>query len=395
MLGKSLRIFSLFGIPVYLHASFFIIVPLLAWFLSESVPIYAQWTTVEADVVELFQITRDPDTGAYDTGRPVAGFLFGVALTLGLYLSVLVHEFGHALTALPYGVKTERITLWFLGGLAGFKQMPRQKGAEAVVAIAGPITSLAVAGVCLALAIVSSGEATVWQLVVQSLVVVNVILAVFNMIPALPMDGGRVLRSLLALVLPFETATFASVVVSRVFAVLFVVVGLWQIDLMLAAIGVFIWMAGGAENRQAALESALKDVRVGDVMNRNVTAVPPMLPIGELVRQMMQTRIAAFPVLDEQGVVVGTIGVPELESEPPPDQTVASVMRTDLCRQSPSASMQDAINAMSQGNHDRCIVVDDAGRLLGLVSKTDLLHHLQVRQVINATPDEPSRTWTN
>ena len=390
MFGRGFKIFTLFGIPVYLDISFFLIVPLFAYLIGQSLPVYAQWTGVQAAAFELFQITpvdargNPVDVGqvraaAYNVGRPWAAIAFGAAMTLGLYLSVLVHEFGHALTARAYGVRTERVTLWFLGGVAGFERMPRQPGAEAVVAIVGPLVSFAVAGLLWMISGITSQEATAWQLVIQSLSIVNLVLATFNLLPALPLDGGRVLRSLLALAMPYRQATGVSAIISKSLAFLLGIVALVGGNLMLVAIAIFIWFAVNAETRQTAVESLLKGLRVGDLMVRDVEVVRPDTSAGALLQAMLQRRHLGFPVVEEDGRVVGVVGLRELQDGFDPNTPVAALMNRNFCTQSPTALAQDAFDSMSSSGFARCIVVDPYGRLLGLLTKGDLMRHIQIR----------------
>lgn len=391
MFGRGFRIFSIFGIPVHLDISFFIIVPLFALLIARSIPVYAQWTGVTDAAFEFFEITpltaEGEPTGTgqrpvrYDVGRPGAAFLFGLALTLGLYVSVLIHEFGHALTARAYGVKTERVTLWFLGGIAGFERMPTQPGGEAVVAIVGPITSYAVAGVLWVLAVVSSEGATLWQLAVQSLAVINVFLATFNLLPALPLDGGRVLRSLLALGMPYIRATQISGAISKTLALLLGLAAFLAGNLILVAIAVFIWLAVNAETQQSYIEDLLRDVHVDEVMVRDVMTVPPDLPAGELLQEMIRRRHLGFPVVDEAGRVLGIVGLRDLPEGFDPNQPVSAIMRTDICRQPAGATAQDAFDQMGRQGFPRCVVTDEQGMLQGLLTKADLIRLIQVRSI--------------
>ena len=274
MFGRGFKLFTLFGIPVYLDVSFFLIVPLFAWLLSSNLPLYGKAVHLEQQTRQAFDVTQAAN-GGYDIGRPGLAFGFGALVTLGLYASVLVHEFGHALTARGFGVRTDRVTLWFLGGIASFERMPRQPGAEAVVAVVGPLTSYAVAGGLWLAAFATPADWFGWQLVVRTLSLVNLVLATFNLLPALPLDGGRVLRSLLALAMPYVRATAISAGISKVLALLLGLSAFFTGSLFAVAIAVFIWLAVNAETRQSVVETLLKGVRVGDLMVRDVETVSP------------------------------------------------------------------------------------------------------------------------
>ncbi len=388
MFGRGFKILTLFGIPVYLDISFFIIVPLFAWLLSQNLMAYAQMVGLADQTIEFFgvqpvdgqgQPVAEEQAVTFRMSRPGLALVFGVAVTLGLYLSVLIHEFGHALTARLYGVPTERVTLWFLGGIASFERMPRQPGAEAIVAIAGPLTSFAVAGLFALLAAFTSDGLYMWQLIVRSLAAVNLILAIFNLLPALPLDGGRVLRSLLALFMPYLRATSIAAAVSKLLALLLALSVFFTGSLMMVAIAIFIWLAVNAETRQSAVEELLRGVRVGDVMVRDVMTVRPETPAGALLEEMIRRRHLGFPVTDESGRVLGVIGLRDFPEGFDPNQPASSLMQTNFCHLSPDAPAMAAFEEMGRNNFGRCLVLRADGRLEGLVAKSDLMRLLQIR----------------
>ena len=383
MFGRGFKLFTLFGIPVYLDVSFFIIVPLFAWLLSSSLPVYGEAVNLGEQTRQAFDLTQNAD-GGYAVGRSGLAFVFGALVTLGLYASVLVHEFGHALTAKRFGVKTERVTLWFLGGIASFERMPRQPGAEAIVAIVGPLTSFAVAGVLWLIALVSPGDLFGWQLVVRTLSVINLVLAIFNLLPAIPLDGGRVLRSLLALGMPYVRATAISAAISKFLAVLLGLSAFFTGSLFAVAIAVFIWLAVNAETRQSVVETLLKGVRVGDLMVRDVETVSPEMPAAGLFDEMIRRRHLGFPVVDADRRILGVVGLRDLTETPPAGATVADVMHTQLCVMPPAAPAQAAFDEMGRRGFMRCVVAEADGRLLGLLTKSDLMRLIRVRTAATA-----------
>src|SRR5690606_10083870 len=212
--GGILLPFRLLGVPVRLDVTFLLALPLFAYVIGSQLPEF----TAQLRQVALL---RDPDLAR----RLVPGqsesvaWLVGLVAALGLFASVLVHELGHAVVARLYGVRTLEIRLWFLGGVAQFKDLPRRRGAEAIVALAGPATSLAL-GALLWLALPSVPLGSTATTVVAYLGITNVGLALFNLLPAIPLDGGRVLRSLLALAMPRLRATNVAVAISAALAAL-------------------------------------------------------------------------------------------------------------------------------------------------------------------------------
>jgi Zn-dependent protease/CBS domain-containing protein len=358
--------FKLLGIPLYLDVTFLIILPLFAWLIASQ---------IEAFIVAAgLPIAAEPlITGA-------TPYWLGLASAIGLFISVVIHELGHAVTGRAYGVETERITLWLLGGMAQFKEMPRQRGGEAVVAIAGPITSFALAIVGWALLQVIPTELSALYFVLSYVTFMNVALAVFNLIPALPLDGGRVLRSLLALRMDQLRATQVSAGISRFLAVTLGLLGLLAFNLFLILIAFFIYMAVTAESRYAAFTTALEDIGVADLMTRQVMTVSAQTNVSELIDRMFREARLGYPVTDEAHRVVGFIELEHVQGAPK-TATVAAHMTREVPRIAVMASAQEAFELMSKHDFGRLIVVDPGGDMVGILTKTDLIRALQVRLV--------------
>ena len=351
--------FKLLGIPISLDRSFLIVLPLFAWLIGSQVPNY----------LAALGGAVDPrlSTGTFP-------YLLGLAAALGLFASVLVHELGHAVAGRMYGVKTKEITLWFFGGVAQFDDMPRQRGAEAVVAIAGPVTSVALAGLFWGVLQAGSfGPAALF--VVSYLVYTNGALAVFNLLPALPLDGGRVLRSLLALKLDHLRATKISVRVSQVAAVLLGLFGLYSRNFFLAAIAFFIFNASRNEARYAVVTRALDPLKVRDLMHREVVTVEPEMRLESFTQLLAFKRQASFPVVDRDGHLLGLVTRHAAEGRPG-DAEVGSVV-------SPAETIledEDALAALKRmaGNSlGQLIVTDALGKLVGTLSAADLAQRMQ------------------
>ncbi|TPE53864.1 site-2 protease family protein [Amaricoccus solimangrovi] len=215
---RALRLGRFAGIDVYAHWTFALLIGWVGWL---------SWQR----------------TGS------LAGVLGGVGLVLGLFLCVVLHEYGHALTARRFGIGTRRITLLPIGGLALLEAMPSRPREEILVALAGPAVNVAIAcGVYAWLALGLPPGAGFAQTMLEA----NLVLAVFNLIPAFPMDGGRVLRALIWTRLPIARATWAAAWVGRAVAVGFAAYGLATGNPVIALIAAFVWFAGGAEARAVA-----------------------------------------------------------------------------------------------------------------------------------------------
>jgi Zn-dependent protease/CBS domain-containing protein len=366
--------FRLAGIPLYVDLSFLIILPLMVWTIARNI-VY---------------IVREGGVGI-DPAIVSVGFMplaLGVVGALGLFTCVVLHELGHSITAQRYGVKVRRITLWFLGGVAEFEEIPRQRGAEAVVAIAGPLVSFALAGVFFALTrIVPRTLPSVW-LISLYLFYVNMMLGLFNLLPALPLDGGRILRSLLALKMPYLRATAVAGQVAKIIAVL---MGLWGLGLLSALLGgpirpnlwmivvaFFIYMAANSETQQALIVEMLKGIGVRELMNPGVRTVPAWMTVGQLYQFMIQNHLKGFPVVDQNNRLIGMIEMSQLQSVDP-NTPVWQVMSTEVRGINQRASALDAFAEISRNGFGRLVVFDDDKNMVGIITKTDLMRAIQIR----------------
>jgi Zn-dependent protease/predicted transcriptional regulator len=357
--------FRLAGIPLYLDATFLIILPLLAWLIANQLDVY----------VRLFGLPID----ARAVRASGQAYLLGLLAALGLFASVVVHELGHALVGRRYGVRVRRITLWLLGGMAQFEEIPRQRGAEAVIAIAGPLVSLAVAAVSRA-ALGAVEGSVAGQFVFGYLAYMNVALAMFNLLPALPLDGGRVLRSVLALWLPYLRATQIAAGISSGLAILLGLYGFLSANLFLLLIAFFVYMAGSAETQHIVIGDLLRDIGVRDVMTRDVETVGVDLPLADLLQKMLRERHLGYPVVDAAGRLVGIVDLKHVQGARS-DAVVGDVMSREVVTIPESGTALHAFEVMSAHDFSRLVVVDGHKAMVGIVSKTDLVRAIQVRVV--------------
>lgn len=377
MFAQTIRLpFRLLGIPVSLDLSFLIVLPLFAFLIGSQLPVYLQ----------LLQISPQPELLQGPTP-----YLLGLLAALGLFLSVLIHELGHALTARAYGVQTREITLWLLGGVAQLEHIPRSRGAEAVIAIAGPIVSVLLSGLFgLLRGLVPSG-ATEGQFLLGYLSFINLSLALFNLLPALPLDGGRILRSLLALSKPYLEATRTAATVSKILAFALGLLGLFSGNLFMLLIAFFIFMAASAEAEQAVLNRTLEGLWVRDLMTREISSVPPSLSVAELLEKMMLERHVGYPVVEE-GRLLGLISLEDLRGASPQTRVVER-MRPPLQVDEQTEALT-ALQRMAEQGFSRLLITDAYGNLVGILSKTDLLRALQLRAAQMSLSDRPSpRAW--
>ncbi len=354
--------FKLLGIPLKLDISFLLVLPLFAWLIGSRIPAYINLLGLEIDPTSL--------------QRGFTPYFLGLIAALGLFVSVVIHELGHAVTARIFKVKTKDITLWFLGGVAQLEDMPRKRGAEAIIAIAGPITSLLLAG-CFELLRQGLAGGAAPLFVLSYLAITNVVLAVFNLLPALPLDGGRVLRSLLALRLPYLRATRISANISRLLAVILGIFGLLSFNLLLVAIAFFIFIAVQSEATYAFLSETLENLSVSKLMTTEISSVAPDMSVEELLEFMLAKKHLAYPVVDKE--LLGIITLRQIRSLDNEDKITEVMSPPSMI--SVNAGALEALKHLSQPGVDMLVVVDNQEQMLGVVTKTDLLRVIQISGV--------------
>lgn len=264
---RGIRIGSAFGIPIRLDLTFLIVLPLFAWLIGSDV---ANLTLV---INELFGTSID---GAAISDGSLQWILGGAA-AIGLFAGVLLHEFGHSLVAMRYGYEIESITLWLFGGVARFKEIPEDWKQEFTIAVAGPIVSVAIGLVSYAGFLLLPESQAPAQFVLGYLALVNITLAAFNMLPGFPMDGGRVLRAILARSRPHAKATQMAAEVGKVFAFLLGIFGLF-FNLFLVALAFFIYIGASGEAQQTVLLGILFGPLVLVVSYLFTAATGPSVP---------------------------------------------------------------------------------------------------------------------
>ncbi|WP_324760043.1 site-2 protease family protein [Haloarcula montana] len=371
---RNFHLTTIWGIPIRISLSLLIFLPVLAWLISSTAQI-----EVYAGIVSVLAGTQ------LDLARLQAGstpWLIGGAAAIGLFASVALHELGHSYAAMRYGLETESITLWILGGLASFKTIPREWDREFWIAVAGPITSILVGAVCYAALLILPASATVVLFVVGWLAVTNVVLAVFNMLPAFPMDGGRVLRALLARNRPYASATRIAARIGTVFAVLFAVVGVLSFSPLLLLLALFIYGAATGESRTVALADLLEGLTVGDVARPATATVEASATVEELVDRMFADRTTEFTVTDG-GDVVGVVTVQDFRALSKAEReadTVADLMETDLPRFEETMGAFDALVELDTGGSGAALVDGPSGTRV--VSRQDFSSAMEMRRLI-------------
>lgn len=350
------------------------------------VPVGVNWSVLVIFALIAAGLSAGQFPNAYPDRSPWAYALAGISAAVVFLLGLLAHEVSHAVVAQRNGIPVKGITLWLFGGVAELQGEADSPGKELRIAGVGPLVSLLLGGVFAGVAaLLAAGDAD--SLLVGTfgwLAGINVALAVFNILPAAPLDGGRLLRA--ALWKARGDRTWAAVVsarAGRVLGWLLIAFGLVQFllgaafgGLWLALIGWFLLGAAGAEERQAQVGEALAGVRVSDVMSTDPQTVPADLRVAEFIdRYLLGYRHTAFP-LAEDGRPVGLVSL-ERVSQVPPDQRERVGLREVACNEkdltitNPDERLTDLLPRLSRCADGRALVVTE-GRLVGIVSPSDV-----------------------
>jgi len=377
-MNGSFKIGSVFGIPILLHWTFLVIIPLFAWVIGSQIIL-----TVDL-LSDLFHVPIDT---TYLTGGWIS-YILGAFVALGLFGGVLVHEIAHCLVAKKMGVTINSITLLIFGGISSMEESTPDPKVEFPMALVGPLTSMAVGLFFIAMLYIAANVVTDPRLagllvfIFAYLGLLNVFLFVFNLLPAFPMDGGRVLRAWLAGRMPLHRATRIAADVGKIFAVIFGIVGILLFSPILILIAFFIYIGAGQESTAIKYNFLLKDVSIGDIMAKAVMTISPTTPVREVIDLMYATKHLGFPVM-ERGFVVGMITLADVHKIPPLDREamqVRDIMTREVIALPPQSPVIEGLRLMSKYNIGRIPVMDN-DRLVGIVTRTDILKVIELKDI--------------
>ncbi len=353
----SLNIGTIVGTAVRVHVTF---LAFLAWIFAAE---YASGGPDEAWTALLFMV-----------------LLFGC---------VLAHEFGHILMARAFGVATPDVTLLPIGGMARLERIPEDPRQELLIAIAGPAVNVVIGFALVLLAgahldpRVLGGVDNAHVSLLDRLAIVNLFLAVFNMIPAFPMDGGRVLRALLAIRMGHTRATKVAALIGQGAAFVLGLVGLFYNPLLIF-IAVFVYLAASAEARMVAMRAMAHGVPVTQAMMTQLVRLTPQARVDEAVQTLLRLSQSEFPVVDDAGRPIGVLGRADLiraVKQLGPDARVGDVMSA-VPTVGQRRGLEDALRLLQEKSTPAVAVVDGDGRLIGLVTPATVRETLRLRQAM-------------
>lgn len=315
--------------------------------------------------------------------------LQGAVFTLALFLCILLHELGHALVAKRFGHETKGITLLPIGGVATLQEIPEDPKEELLVALAGPAVTAAVIVVFAALLALRPDLQTFnearWTAISfpARLMIVNVFLLLFNLLPAFPMDGGRVVRALLAMKFGHVRATRVAAILGQTFAFIFGIVGLFT-NPFLVLIAVFIWVGAAGEARMSSIKSIFDGIPVSRAMFTEFHALSPDDPVSLPVELIQRGPQQDFPVI-ENGNIVGIVAWNDLLSaltRHQTDRSIKDLMRKDFTTIKSSDSLQKVFIQLQESNLKTLPVTDGRGRLAGLLTSESVAEFIAVQTAL-------------
>jgi Zn-dependent protease/predicted transcriptional regulator len=366
----SWRVGRIAGIPIYIHWTFLI---LIAWLVIA--PLSA--------------------------GQPAGEVVEQLVFVLALFGCVVLHELGHAMAARRYGVPTADITLLPIGGVARLQRIPEKPAEELVVAIAGPLVNVAIAGVLFLLGarwnvVPTNRGVAISERLIDQLLVVNVMLVLFNLLPAFPMDGGRILRALLALVFDYGRATRIAAGVGQLMAILFAFAGLGLFpgfgNPFLLFIALFVWIGAQSEAVQVMERLELKDVPVRDAMLTEFSVLAPTDTLGHAADLLLAGSQQDFPVLDGDhfvGILTRQALLQGL-SQAGRDAPLAEVVSTEVETVEAGAMLVPAMAVLRERNVP-CLPVVEDGRPVGLLTLENIAEYLMVKTALARETDGRAR----
>jgi Zn-dependent protease len=361
----SLKIVTIKGISVYLHFTFLLF---LIWVVLLYAASGMQWWQLFWSVI----------------------FLFAV------FISIVLHEYAHALVAAIFGITATRITLYPIGGIASMEKIPENPKQELLISAAGPVFSFCLGALLLLFSardfsMQSINEYTgviSYSNIIYTLGAVNILLALFNLIPAFPMDGGRILRALLAMEYNYIKATSIAAMVGKVIAGLIIILAIFTFNLILALIGVFIIVFASAEETYLQVRDLVKDLRLREVLMYDYTNIDSHLTVYEAANLLEYNHNKYFVAVDK-GMPVGIVNradVMKAVAEQDYERKISSLMKKHLVHLEGEMPVDQVLNKLS-GHEDRIYPVFDKERFIGVVSFEHIIEFVLMHKALRIQHD--------
>lgn len=345
----SIKIFTIWGIPLELHYSFLLL--MLAIYL-----------------VAILNLIPGIDV------------VVAILITL-LFVTVVFHELTHSYVALRYGVEIERIILFPIGGVASMKELPQDPHQELRIALAGPMSNLILAALLYPIYLFfTSSLSPSLNFLLYNFFLLNLILGAFNLLPAFPMDGGRVLRAFLAERMNFIKATELAASIGKQLAIIMALIGIF-FNPFLIFIAIFVYMGADQESNMVLINTLLEGINVQDIMTREVKTVRPSDTVDYVLKMMFQHKHMGYPVYQD-GNLRGIITFHDLSSIPEDKRNlpVEQFMTKEVIVTNPKEKVSALLEKLNLNNVGRFPVLEN-GKLVGIISKTDIMKAIEIRRI--------------
>ncbi len=359
---NSIQIGKIMGIPIRLHITFLLILPVFAYIFA----------------------SNSPRFGFNDVASIPVRAILSMSAAILLFACVLLHELGHSYVALKHGYGIQSITLFLFGGVSSLEEIPRTPKIELRMALAGPGVSFFIGFILLLFynLLKTSFIDNPYLRLLLIIGYINIILFIFNLMPAFPMDGGRVLRATLAKRMSYLKATRTAAGIGRMFAIIMGIFGLLTVSVggfWLILIAFFIYIGASEEERATEVNVTLEGVKIKDIMSSEVITVSPDITVEELLNLMFKSKHMGFPVV-EDSKVVGIVTFTDVQNVPKEERNkvkVSQIMTKELITVDELDDAVKALKIMTLNNIGR-IIVTDREKMVGIVSRTDILRSIQL-----------------
>ncbi len=365
----SFRLGTVAGIDIYINYSWLIIFVFLIWSLATG------WFAV-----------------LYPGWSPALYWITSTIAALLLFVSVLLHELAHSVVARARGLSVKNITLFIFGGVSNIEQEPKSPGVEFQMAVVGPLVSILLGALAYLLLLPLRGANTPVAAILGYLAITNILLGVFNLVPGFPLDGGRVLRSIVWRISgSLRTATRAATITGQVIAYLFILVGIWLFfggnvlnGIWIGFIGWFLLSSAQSANSQVMLQSMFQGVKVAEVMIPDPVTVPANISLQKLVDDYFLPRGLRSALVVQGDQLAGLITLGDIRHTPREQWTqtpVGSIMipLERLHAVSPQQNLNDVLPLMVGGDVNQLPVTQD-GQVVGVVTREAIMRYLEVRR---------------
>ncbi|MFZ3170211.1 MAG: CBS domain-containing protein [Candidatus Methanoperedens sp.] len=361
-MNSSIQIGKLMGIPIKLHITFLLILPVFGYIFANN----------------------PPEFGFRDVGPLWFRYALGLSVALLLFTCVLLHELGHSYVAKKHGSNIQGITLFLFGGVSSLEDIPRNPKIEFKMALAGPAISLLIGSMLIifyGILKVNIPMSNPYLRLIGMIGYINVVLCIFNLLPAFPMDGGRVLRAALADRMSYMKSTHIAAYVGKMFAILMGIFGFLTVPdgVWFMLIAFFIYIGASEEEKSTQVSVTLEGMKIKDIMSGDVKTVPSSMTVEELVDFMFKHKHMGYPVVDGteiKGIVTFT-DVQNIPKEERKTINVSNIMTKEIISIKEDDEAVKALKIMTTNNIGRIIITQDK-KITGIVSRTDLLRSVQL-----------------